>query len=251
MRWAFRPRESTVIGDFMQAVYRELAPEGTLRVALNLGNVVLNWRDAASGEPRGLAVDLADELARRLSRPRRLLEFDGAGRVVEAGFAGAWDLAFLSIDPGRAQHFDFTAPYVVLESTYLVRDGSPYRTPHDLDRVGVRIAVGQGGFYDLHLARTLHHATVRRAPTSRDAVELFHAEGLDAVAGLRQPMAAAAQAGRGLHVLEGRFAAVEQAIAVPKGRSAGLRYLNAFVEQMKVSGLPAATLQRTLHAPGR
>jgi polar amino acid transport system substrate-binding protein len=227
----------------MQAVYRELTPTGTLRVGVNFSNAVIAQRDGANGEPRGLAVELADELARRLSVPRLIISFEGAGQAFEAGLAGAWDLAFLAIDQARREHLDFTAPYVVLESSYLVHDDSPYRCMLDLDRDGVRIAVAQGGYYDLRLSRTLKHAHLVRAPTQRDAHELFLRDRLDALAGLKQPLGAFAQANGGLRVIEGRFSAVEQSIAVPKGRNAGLRYLNTFVEQMKSCGRVTAALQ--------
>src|SRR5437763_16996714 len=226
----------------MLAVSRDLAPGGTLRAALNFGNSVVVKRDGPDGEPSGLAVDLADELARRLAVPRTLFGFDGAAGI-EAGLARDWDVAFLTVELARARSLDCTAPYVVLESTYLVRDDSPFRTVLDLDREGVRIAVSQGGFYDLHLTRTLKHAQLVRAPRFPGAVDRFLSERLEAVAGLRQPLAAIAQSNVGLHVIEGRFAAAEQAIAVHKGRTAGLRYLNAFLEQMKASGRIAAALQ--------
>jgi polar amino acid transport system substrate-binding protein len=246
---AYDPHRSVVGGlgmirDFMQAVSRDLAPEGTLRAVLNFSNPIVVKHDGVSGEPGGLAVEIVDELARRLAVPRVLFGLDGAAGIEEC-LAGGWDVAFLSIELARAQHLDWTAPYLVLESTYLVRDDSPFRTVLDLDREGVRIAAGQGGFYDLYLTRTLKHAQVFRAPTFRDAVERFLSDGLDAVAGLRQPLMAVAQSNVGQHVIEGRFAAVEQAIAVHKGCSAGLRYLNAFLEQMKANGRIAAAMRQS------
>src|SRR5207237_9920396 len=178
-----------------------------------------------------------------LEVPRVLFCVDGAD-CLEAGLARDWDVAFVTTEFARSQNLVCTTPYVVLESTYLVRDDSPFRTALDLDREGVHIAVTQGGFYDLHLTRTLKHAQLVRAPRFPGAVDRFLSERLEAVAGLRQPLAAIAQSNVGLHVIEGRFAAAEQAIAVHKGRTAGLRYLNAFLEQMKASGRIAAALQR-------
>jgi polar amino acid transport system substrate-binding protein len=125
---------------------------------------------------------------------------------------------------------------MVLESTYLVREGAAFRSALDIDREGVCIAVAKGGFYDLRLARTLQRAQLVRCETFSVACEAFLRERLDAVAGLRQPLAAFCAARPGLRMLEGRFAAVEQGIALHKGRSAGLRYLNAFLAQMKSSG---------------
>lgn len=229
----------------MQTVYRELAPAGTLRAAVNFGNAMVAHRDSANGAPRGLAVELADHLARRLSVPLSVVGFDGAAQTIESGLTGAWDMAFLAIEETRRQQFDFTAPFVVLEGTYLVRDDSPFHNVLDVDREGVRIAVGQGAFYDLRLTRTLRHAQLVRAPTNRDAAEFFLRDRLDALPGLRQPLLALAQANPGLHVIEGRFSVVEQAMAVPKGHTAGLRYLNTFVEQVKSCDWFTAALHRT------
>ena len=170
----------------MQAVYRDLVPSGTLRAAINFGNVLVAYREGVGGEPRGLAVDLVNELARRLSVPSSILEFDGVVGILEAGMDRTWDLAFLAIDPVRLQRFDFTPPYVVFEGSFVVRDNSPNRTVLDLDRESVRIAVTEGATYDLSLTRTLRHAQLVRSPTFKRTLELFLSEGFDAVAGLKQ-----------------------------------------------------------------
>lgn len=99
----------------------ELAPTGKLRAAINFGNPVLAQKDPASGEPRGLSVDLAHELGRRLGVPVELITYDAAGRVFDALKKGAGDVAFLAIDPARATEIAFTAPYVVIEGIYLFR----------------------------------------------------------------------------------------------------------------------------------
>lgn len=114
----------------------ELAPTGKLRAAINFGNPVLAQKDQASGEPRGVSVDLARELGRRLGVPVELVTYDAAGKVFDALKTGAWDIAFLAIDPARATEIAFTAPYVVIEGTYLVPADSPLRTIQDVDREG-------------------------------------------------------------------------------------------------------------------
>ncbi|MCH3730691.1 transporter substrate-binding domain-containing protein, partial [Campylobacter coli] len=80
---------------------------------------------------------------------------DAAASVVAAASADAWDLAFLAIDPARADRIAFSAPYVEIEGTYLVREDSPARRVADMDREGLRIAVGRGAAYDLFLSREL------------------------------------------------------------------------------------------------
>jgi len=226
-------------------VLRELAQGGELRVAVNLGNPVLAQKDPATGEPRGVSVDLARELARRLGVRPRLVLFDAAGKVFEAVQANAWDVAFLARDPKRATEIRFTAPYVIIEGTYLVRDGSPFRAVEDLDRAGVRIAVGRGAAYDLYLSRTLANAQLVRSDTSAGAIELFVDAGLEAAAGVKNQLAAFARAHQGLRVIDGRFTAIEQAIGTPRRNLEGGRYLQSFIEEMKRNGFVAAALARS------
>ena len=140
---------------------KELAPTGKLRAAINYGNPVLAQPDAATGQPRGVSVDLARELGVRLGVPVELVTFDAAGKVFDALGSGAWDVAFIAIDPARSAEIDFTAPYVVIEGTYLVPVNSPLRSIADVDREGVRIAVGNKSAYDLYLSRTLKRAHAR------------------------------------------------------------------------------------------
>jgi polar amino acid transport system substrate-binding protein len=223
---------------------RDLAPTGKLRAAINTGNPVLAQRDAASGDLRGVSVDLARELARRLGVDVTLVPFDAAGKVFEAAKGGAWDVAFLAIDPVRAADIAFTAPYVLIEGTYMVPQASALKTISDVDREGVRIAVGKGSAYDLFLTRALKKAELVRAPTSAGAVELFVRERLEAAAGVKQPLVDYARTDPSVRVIEGRFMAIEQAMGTPRGRDAGLAYLDAFIEEMKASGFIAEALTR-------
>jgi polar amino acid transport system substrate-binding protein len=231
---------------FMQTVYRDLVPSGQLRAAINLGNPLVARRELVNGEPSGIAVDLANEIARRLSVTSSLLCFDGTLSIIEAGVAGKWDLAFLAIDAGHAQRLDFTPPYVSFEGSFVVRDHAPSRTVLDLDHEGTRIAVAQSGTYDLHLTRTMRRAQIMRAPTFQAALHLFQSEGLEAVAGLKQALTVFVNENNGLRLIDGRFAAIEHAIAVPKGHTAGLRYLKAFIEEAKASGRLAYSKSATL-----
>jgi len=226
------------------AAARELAPGGRLRVAINLGNPVLAQR-AASGELGGVSVALARELGRRLNAQVEFIPYPGAGQVVAALGENAWDLAFLAIDPLRADVAAFSHPYVVIEGAYLVPAGSPLRAVADVDRAGVRVAVGKGSAYDLFLARELKLARRVQAPTSAEALELFLRDRLEAAAGVRQPLAAFAAAHPEVRLLPGAFMSIRQAMAVPKGRAAAAGYLDVFIEEMKASGFVGKALAAT------
>jgi len=227
-----------------QETVRDLAPSGTLRAAINFGNPVLAQKNA-NGEAGGVSVDLARELARRLGVPLELRSYDAAGKVFADAKSGAWDIAFIARDPQRANEVEFTAPYVIIEGTYLVPEGSPLRTVQDVDRDGVRVAVGRGSVYDLYLTRTLKRAQLVRAPTSPEAPELFLKQKLDAAAGIRQQLVQSARQQPGLRVMEDRFMVIEQAMAMPRGRPLAVRYLREFVDEMKASGFVAASLQQS------
>ena len=124
------------------AVLAQLAPGGKLRAAINFGNSVLAQKDPATGEPKGITPDLARELGRRLGVPVEFATYDAAGKVFDAVKTGAWDIAFVAIEPVRAAEIEFSAPYVIIEGTYMVPKDSSLKTIADVDKPGVRIAVG-------------------------------------------------------------------------------------------------------------
>ncbi|MFL5263155.1 MAG: ABC transporter substrate-binding protein, partial [Anaeromyxobacteraceae bacterium] len=233
---------SAMTTDAPKDAVSSLAPRGTLRAAINLGNPVLAQRDAPGGALAGVSVDLARELGRRLGVRVELVPYDAAGKVFDALQADAWDVAFLAIDPKRAAGIAFTRPYVLIEGTYLVPDASPLRALEDVDRDGVRVAVGRGSAYDLFLTRALRRAALVRAETSAAALDLFLTDHLEVAAGVRQPLVAFAKAHPGLRVMDGRFMAIEQAMGTPRGRDAGARYLDAFVADAIASGRVARAL---------
>lgn len=228
----------------IEEVLLDLAPTGKMRIAVNYGNPVLVRRDSATGEPKGIMADLANELCRRLGVQAEFVPFDAAGKVFAAIETHAWDVAFLARDPVRAEQILFTSPYVTIEGTYLVKAESPFLTIESLDAPGNRIAVGKGAAYDLYLSRALKYATLVRADTSVAAVDLFRSEGLEAVAGVRQPLEDVARSCPDLRVIPGRFTCIEQALGTLVGREAGREYLEAFVNEMKSCGFVTAALER-------
>ena len=221
-----------------------MAPSGTLRAAINFGNPILAAKDAATGEPRGVSVDLARELGRRLQIPVELVLFTSAGAVVEAMKTAQVDIAFVAIDPVRGADMLQTPPYVVIEGAYLVRDESPIKTNAEVDRAGNRIVVGNGSAYDLYLSREIKAATLVKAPSSPAVTDLFLAQNAEVAAGVKQQLQADAKRLPGLRLLDGRFMEIRQAMGLPKGREAGARYLSAFVEEVKATGFVAGALAR-------
>lgn len=219
----------------------ELAPTGRLRVGINFGNALLAGKDA-NGAPGGVAVELAQELARRAGVPMDIVGYESAGRMAGAVTTGAWDVAFLAADPDRAGEIAFSAPYLEIDTTYLVPAGSPLRTLQDVDRGGVRIAVSERSAYDLFLTRELKRAQLVRAPSPNASIDLFFERRLDALAALRPVLVDVAAQRPGSRVLGGRFTVVTQAVGAPKGRPAAAQFLREFVEDAKAYGLVAKAI---------
>jgi polar amino acid transport system substrate-binding protein len=245
---ASKPIRTSLPDTFMHldsSIVTAFTPTGKLRASINLGNPILANRDAKTGRPFGVSVDLAHELARRLSTDIELVVFDAAGKSVEAVTEERADIGFFAVDPLRGAGIGFTAPYVLIEGFYLVRSESLVRTNADVDHEINRVVVGKGSAYDLFLTRELKHARIVRAPTSPTVVQTFIEEGLEVAAGVKQQLEADAAKTPGLRLLNERFMVIQQAMGLPKGRGrAAWEYLRGFVEEMKGSGFVGESLVR-------
>jgi polar amino acid transport system substrate-binding protein len=233
------------MSDLTPAVRADLAPTGTLRAAINYGNFILATRDPASGESRGVAIDLAQDIARRLGVPLAIAAYDSVAVMGDAAPTGVWDIAFLGSDPKREALMSFTAAYLEIEATYLVPGASPLRTAADVDRAGVRVAAPARANYELYLSRNLEHARLVSTASNDAAFDLLRTGQVEALAGLTQALHDRLPQLPGSRILQGRFMGVQQSIAVPRGRDAGLAFLRRVVEEAKASGLVARAIERT------
>jgi polar amino acid transport system substrate-binding protein len=233
----------TMATEISPTVRSELTPTGKLRVGINHGNTLLVTTMAP--EPRGVAPDVARELARRLGVPVEFVPYDSAGKLGDGVRTGAWDVAFLGAEPQRAAEIAFTAAYLEIPATYIVPAGSPIRSVAEVDREGVRIAVPEQAAYGLYLRRSVKHARLVLTKSSDAAVEAFIADKLEALAGLRPRLLTDVAKLPGARVLDGQFTGVQQAIGTAKSRAAAAEYLRAFVEEIKASGLVAEAISRS------
>jgi polar amino acid transport system substrate-binding protein len=236
---------SGAMADISPATRADLAPTGTLRAAINYGNFILATKDKATGESRGAAIDLANEIARGLGVPVEIVAYDSVAVMGDAAPSGAWDIAFLGSDPVREKIMSFTAAYLEIEATYLVPGASPLRTAAEVDRAGVRVAAPARANYELFLSRNLKHAQLVSTPGADAAFEQLASGKVEALAGLTQALLGLQPRLAGSRLVEGRFMGVQQSIAVPKGKDAGLAYLRQVVEEAKRSGLVARAIERT------
>lgn len=217
-----------------------VAPSGTLRVLINLGNPVL--AQGTPEDPRGVTVDIAHATGRWLGVPIHLECVRAARDAYTAMTEGRGDLCFLANEPDREEGIVFTAPYVLIEGVYVTHQDAPFITSHDVDRDRVRIGVGDRTAYDLFLSRSLQHANLVRA---HSATDVYEEQGLDIVAGIRQPMAEYA-ANTSRRILEPAFMQINQAVGLPRARHQdAVSAVAMFVEHLKLSGFVRDALVRS------
>jgi polar amino acid transport system substrate-binding protein len=201
--------------------------------------VAPHWavKDPATGELRGVAVEIARALAKRLGVELVVVEYPSPPSVLDGLKTGAWDVGFLAIDPSREALVDFAPPYLEIDATYLVQASSPIHNIAEADQPGVRIAVTRKSVEDIVLARTLKRAERRNVDTIPAGFELLRSGNVEALALPRPAALQFAARLPGSRVLQDRFFTTSGAIAVPKGQAGRLSYISEFIEQAKSSGL--------------
>lgn len=225
---------------------REFAPTGRLRASLNLGNAVLAHSKTAAERPAGVTIDLARAFAARLGVEAELQQYDSAALSGGALADGLADIAFLAVDPKRAERIHFTSPYIEIEGCYLVRSDSPLHDNAQVDQPGINLVVGNGSAYELFLSRALAHARLIKVATSEQVVpEMLARADVQVAAGVKQQLQADAARLGGVRLLPGRFMVIQQAMAMRRGGSEQAKaLLESFIAEQKRSGFIADALAR-------
>lgn len=226
------------------AARSELAPAGRLRAGMNLGNALFTTKDAATGELRGVSVDVMRELASRLGVPVDFVVHATPGDVADASASGTWDVAVLAIEQTRAEKIAFSPAMTEIEAIYVVHKDSPLRSVEQVDASGTRIAAPEKAGYELYLTRTLRNATLVRAKGVQASIDLFNERRADALAGLKPALLESMGRIPEGRLLEGKFMTVNHGLGIPRERPAAAEYLRAFVEEMKASGFIARSIER-------
>lgn len=220
-----------------------IAPSGILRAAINTGNRALVQVEGPDLE--GVSPALARRLASEIGVPLHPVVYEGAGRVFADAGEGRWDVAFLAIDATRARKISFTRPYHVIEATYAVRAGAPFRDVEDADRAGVTVLTSTGSAYDMYLSANLRHARLERSGTPPESFAEFRAGRGDLVAGVRASLERFFADDPAVRILPGVLTRVEQAMVLPGPENPRIAALDAFLGRAIADGLIARHL-----APG-
>ena len=225
-------------------VRQALAPTGKLRVGVFLGSPASVIRDAASGEMKGVAFDLGKELALLLGVPFELVVYPSIGALLDGAKSGAWDISMLGVNPARAKEFDFTQAVFELEFGYLAPSGSSLLTLADVDRPGIRVRVQENSTVQAILSRLLKAASLVAGPGVTGGLAMLKSGKTDVFAANKSILFEMSDQLPGSRVLPGSYSTEPAAIALLRGRDAGMVYLRNFVEDATSGGLVKAAAAR-------
>jgi polar amino acid transport system substrate-binding protein len=226
------------------ALQRTLAPGGKLRVGVNFGAPSSAIRDANTGELTGVAHDLGKELARRLNVPFEPVLYRRSAEVIAALKTGDIDAAFVTLTAARAKEIDFSSPYLQIEKGALVPGDTRAKTLADIDQPGMRVAVLGGGTADITLSSEFRTAAIVRALSVDDGIDLLRAGKADAFVSQKTILFEMSRRLARSRVLDGRLGVELHAIAIPKGREAGLDFIQAFAADARNSGMVGAFIEK-------
>lgn len=223
------------------------APGGMLRAAYLATNPAQAVTDPATGEQRGVAIDLARELARRQSRTLVLIPSSNPQAVMDAVQNGQADIGFVAFNPERAGPVEFSQAYLLVQQTFLVRADAAWRSVRDIDRAGVRIGARAGDSIALYLGRTLKAAQLiaLTEADAREAPAMVVGGTLDAFGANRQRLTDIQRTQPSLRLLSDDLYGVEQAVIVARGNSDALRAVNEFIDDVRRSGFLKASIGRS------
>ncbi len=213
-----------------------LSPTGPLRVAVFAGSPISVVTDPASGEPGGVCYDLGREFARRLSVPVEYVTFQRIADALAAMKDGRVDFTIANATPVRANDVSFSRPVLAIELGWLVPGGSPIGRADEIDRPGIRIGVTRGSTSERTLPAMFRNATVVSAENVKVAIDMLARGEIDLYATNKPTLFEMADAMPAARVLDGNWGLEYVAVAIPKGREAGLPLLNQFVQDVQASG---------------
>lgn len=246
-----RPLVTTVVISIVSATWvasqSSLAPTGTLRAAFLAGNPAQATKDPATGAFRGVAVDLANELARRHAVKVTMNGVATPQDVIEAVERGIADVGFVAYNPERAGPVEFSQPYMLVQQTFVVLQDSTIRSVADIDRPNLKIGARKGDSIALYLARTLKRAQLVTTGESSAAEikQLLVSGQIDAFGANRQRLSDVLPDMTGSRLLSDDLYGVEQTLIVPKGKPEVLKAVNQFIDDVRRSGFLRSSIERS------
>ena len=214
----------------------KLAPKGFLRAGINLSNFLLVTGKKSNGDPEGVSPDMAKALADELGVNLKLIPFARPGELADAVSEDIWDIGNIAVEPERSKTINFSSPYALIESTYLVRSNLNINTSTDVDMEGIRIAVAERSAYDLWLTQNITKAKLVRAKSIGESFSIFQDNNLEVLAGLRPKLIDELSKTNDCKILPDAFTFIKQCIGVKPGNPEVETFINNFINNSIKNG---------------
>jgi polar amino acid transport system substrate-binding protein len=227
---------------------KQLAPTGKLRVGIAYAPAptpIFVAKDAG-GDVHGVPRDLGNALAKALGVEADLVVKATTGELTDALASGLIDIGFMPADDARRQRVDFSPPYFMIESTYLVAGPTDMRTLADVDRPNITVVGVTGSTTIAAAGRSLKTAKIVGANSVDEAMAMMNSGAAQAFALTHDALPPLQRKLPGSRILNGAFQTTGVAIAVQKDRPAALAFVKRFVESAKSDG----TVRRAFDAAG-
>jgi len=147
-----------------------------------------------------------------------------------------WDVSTAALTDARSELADPTSPFVKVDYTMIVKDGSPVKSWRDLDQPGRKISVSQGSSTDQVVAAMVKQATIVRVRQEQALLELLSGK-VDAEAATRDYGIQMARGYPGHRVLPDAFGSTVIGWYVPKGADDLRGAINAWIQTAQKRGL--------------
>ena len=214
----------------------KLAPKGFLRAGINLSNFLLVTGKKSNGDPEGVSPDMAKALADELGVNLKLIPFARPGELADAVSENIWDIGNIAVEPERSKTINFSSPYALIESTYLVRSNLNINTSTDVDMEGIRIAVAERSAYDLWLTQNITKAKLVRAKSIGESFSIFQDNNLEVLAGLRPKLIDELSKTNDCKILPDAFTFIKQCIGFKPGNPEVETFINNFINNSIKNG---------------
>jgi polar amino acid transport system substrate-binding protein len=216
----------------------EIKKRGSIRVGVTQAPPWYS-KDPKTGKwTSGLGVFMGEAMAQALGVKFEAVEVDW-GNAMAALQGDKIDLMFvLDATDQRKQAVDFPeTPMLYYSLAVLARDDLAVKAWVDLDKPGLRISCAQATTIDSYLTEHTPKADIQRFPGNVEAIAAFQAGRVDAVAMFHPPLLAARQKlGKGKLVVPTPAKSVPSSVAVRKGDSEFVAWVNTKVADYYQSG---------------
>lgn len=238
-----------LVGLFARAEAAEpaIAPGGVIRAAYIVTNLAQAALDPATGEPKGVIVDVTRELGRRYGLPVAITPVTSAAAVLEAVRTGAADIGFVAPNPDRVGLVLYSQTYMLVQQSFLVLETSPIRSVTELDRAGLTIGANRADSVSVYIRAHFKQAQLLESPDFglREAVSWLREGKVAAFGGNRQRLRTATQGVPGVRMLPDNLYGVPQTIAVANERPDALAMVNQAIDALRASGFLEQAMARS------